>query len=70
MTPWGWANFYPRAFILTNLVDTYKKMFHALYLNSSYLGSLKEDFLIFYYIQIRKIYDPRGRANFEFRAFI
>jgi hypothetical protein len=40
-------------------------MFHA-----SYLGFLKEDFLSFYYMQIRKINDPQGGANFDPRAFI
>jgi hypothetical protein len=38
------ANFNPRAFICTNLVDTHKKMFHAKHLSSSSFGFLKEDF--------------------------
>jgi hypothetical protein len=29
MTPLGGANFDPQAFILTSLVDTHKKIFHA-----------------------------------------
>jgi hypothetical protein len=33
-------------------------MFHAKYLSSSSLGSLKEDFLSFYYMHIGKINDP------------
>ena len=41
--PWGGANFDPRAFIWTNLVDIHQKMFHAKYLSSS----LQEDFLRF-----------------------
>jgi hypothetical protein len=36
-------------------------MCHALYLSSSYFGFLKEDFLRFYYIQIRKI-NGRGQC--------
>jgi hypothetical protein len=44
-------------------------MFHAKYLSSSSLGSLKEDFLSFYYMHIGKINDPLG-ANFDSRAFI
>jgi hypothetical protein len=43
MTPWGVANFDPRAFISTNLVDTHLKMFHAKYLSSSSLVFLEED---------------------------
>jgi hypothetical protein len=45
-------------------------MFRAKYQSSSYFGFLKEDFLSFYYIQKRKINDPRGGANFDPRAFI
>jgi hypothetical protein len=45
-------------------------MFHAKYLSFSSLGFLKEDILSFYFIQIRKINDPRGGANFDLRAFI
>jgi hypothetical protein len=45
-------------------------MFHAKYLSSSSCGFLKEDILSFYYIQIRKFNGPRGRANFDPRAFI
>jgi hypothetical protein len=70
MTPWVGANFDLMAFICTNLVDTYQKMFHAKYLSSASLGSLKEDFLSFYYIQIKKINDPQGGANFDPRDFI
>jgi hypothetical protein len=44
MTPRGGVNFDPRAFIWTNLVDTYENMCHAKYLSSSFLGFLKEDF--------------------------
>jgi hypothetical protein len=43
-------------------------MFHAKYLSSSSLGSLKEDFLSFYYMHIGKINYPG--ANFDPRAFI
>jgi hypothetical protein len=35
-------------------------MFHAKYISSSSLGSLKEDFLSFYYMHIGKINDPLG----------
>jgi hypothetical protein len=35
-------------------------MFHAKYLSSSSLSSLKEDFLSFYYMHIGKINDPPG----------
>jgi hypothetical protein len=35
-------------------------MFHAKYLSSSSLGSLKEDFSSFYYMHIGKINDPPG----------
>jgi hypothetical protein len=66
----GRANFNPRAFIWTNLVDTHKKIFHAKHLSCSSLGFLKEDFLSFYNIHIGKINDPRGGANFDPRAFI
>jgi hypothetical protein len=52
MTPWGWANFDPGAFIWANLVDTRYKVFHAKYLSSSSLGFLKEDFLSFYYTHL------------------
>jgi hypothetical protein len=45
-------------------------MLHAEYLSSSYLGFLKGDFLIFNYIQIRKINDSPGQGNFDPRAFI
>jgi hypothetical protein len=45
-------------------------MFHAKYLSSSSLGSLKEEFLSFYYMHKGKITDPLGRANFDPRAFI
>jgi hypothetical protein len=45
--PPGRANFNPKAFIWTNLVDTHKKMFHAEHLSSSSLGFLKEDFFKF-----------------------
>jgi hypothetical protein len=45
-------------------------MFHAEYLSSSSLGSLKEEFLSFYYMHIGKINDPLGRANFDPRDFI
>jgi hypothetical protein len=48
MTPWGWANFDPRAFILTNLVDTHYKIFHAKYLSSSSLGFFKKRFFKFF----------------------
>jgi hypothetical protein len=49
------ANFNPRAFIQTNMVDTHKKMFHPKHLSSSSLGFfLKEDFLSFYYTYIVK----------------
>jgi hypothetical protein len=39
-------------------------MFHAKYLSSSSLGSLKEDFLSFYYMHIGKINDPLGQGQF------
>jgi hypothetical protein len=39
-------------------------MFHAKYLSSSSFGSLKEDYLSFYYIYIGKINDPLGRGQF------
>jgi hypothetical protein len=39
-------------------------MFHAKYLSSSSLSSLKEDFSSFYYMQIGKINDPLGRGQF------
>jgi hypothetical protein len=42
--PRGGANFDPRAFILTNLVDTDQTMFHAKYLSSISFGFLKEVF--------------------------
>jgi hypothetical protein len=45
-------------------------MFHAKYLSSSSFGSLKEDFLRFYYMHKGKINDPRRGANFDPRAFI
>jgi hypothetical protein len=34
------------------------------------LGVFKRKYFKFYYIQIRKINDPRGGANFDPRAFI
>jgi hypothetical protein len=43
-------------------------MFHDKYLSSSSLGSLKEDFLSFYYKNIGKINDPWCGANFDPRA--
>jgi hypothetical protein len=49
MTPRGGANFDPRAFIRTNLVDTDWVMFHAKYLSSSSCGFLKEDILSFFF---------------------
>jgi hypothetical protein len=41
-------------------------MFNAKYLSSSYLSSLKEDFLSFYYIHIGKINDPLGSSSLSF----
>jgi hypothetical protein len=49
MTPRGGVNFYPRAFIWKDLVDTDKKMFHAKYLSFRSYGSLKEDILSFFF---------------------
>jgi hypothetical protein len=49
MTPLPPANFDPRAFICTNLVDTDKTMFHAKYLSSHSFGFFKEDFLSFFF---------------------
>jgi hypothetical protein len=69
MTPSGGANFDPRAFIWTNLVDIHLKMFHAKYLSSSSLGYLKEDFYSFYYMHIGKINDPLGRGQFWPQGF-
>jgi hypothetical protein len=64
MAPRGRANFDPRAFIWTNLVNTHQTMFHAKYLSSSSFSFIKEDFLRFYYIHIRKSYDPLGWGQF------
>jgi hypothetical protein len=64
------ANFDPRAFIWTNLVDIHYKMFHAKYLSSSSFGSLKEDFLSFYYMHIGKINDPLGHGQFWPQGFL
>jgi hypothetical protein len=63
------ANFDPRAIIWTILVEVHYTMFDAKYLTSS-LCQLWEDFSSFYYIHIRKTYDPRGWADFDTRGKI
>jgi hypothetical protein len=70
MTPWGGANFDPRAIICTILLEVYYTMFHAKYLNSSLCRFKEDDFLSFYYIHLRKTYGPRGEAYFDTRGKI
>jgi hypothetical protein len=66
----GGANFDTRAIICTILLEVHYTMFHAKYLTSSLCQFREDDFLSFYYIQIRKTYDPRGGANFDTRGKI
>jgi hypothetical protein len=60
--PRGGANFDPKPFIWTNIVDTNYKMFHAKYLNSSYLGFFKEYFFKFFLYTYKENQWPPGRG--------
>jgi hypothetical protein len=68
--PRGGANFDSRAKICTILVEVQYTMLLAKYLTSSLCQFREDDFLIFYYIHIRKTYDPQGGANFDTRGKI
>jgi hypothetical protein len=70
MTPRGGANFDPRAIIFKILLEVHYTMYHAKYLSSSLCHFREDDFLSFYYIHIRKTYDPRGGANFDTKGKI
>jgi hypothetical protein len=66
----GGANFDPRAIICTILLEVHFTMFHAKYLTSSLCQLREDDFLSFYYIHIRKTYEPWGGADFDTRGKI
>jgi hypothetical protein len=70
MTLVGGANFDHRAIICTILLEVHFTMFHAKYITSSLCQFREDDFLSFYFIHIRKTYDPWGRANFDTRGKI
>jgi hypothetical protein len=66
----GGTNFDPRAIIWTILLEVHYTMFHAKYLTSGLCQFREDDFLSFYYIHIRKTYDPQGMAKFDNRGNI
>jgi hypothetical protein len=70
MSPWGGANFDPRAIICTILLEVHYTMFHAKYLIFTLCQFRKDDFLSFYYIHIRKPMTPRGKVNLDIRGKI
>jgi hypothetical protein len=66
MTPCGRGTFDSMGCYVNKLGRHVLKHVHFIYLSSTSQG----DFLNFYYIHIKKINDPCGRANFKPMVFI